>query len=257
MYYDIQGSGEPLVLIPGFASGAWSWSWQVDEFAKNFRVITFDPPGISRSEIGVDEVVSIESIADDVVALLDELTIGSANVLGISFGGFVALDLAIRFPNRMKRLVLASTSFGGPNHVAPSVDVMAAFTSTDGLNSADRIRHYLTVAFSPEFVDTNGGTVDKFCELHEKNSVTREVYLQQLQAALEFDVEDKVNSIMTDTLVVTGDSDVVVPMQNSCNLAAAIPNAELEIISGSGHMAFIESDGDFNRTVVNFLKGSR
>lgn len=137
MHYDIHGSGDALVLIPGFASGAWSWSWQIDEFATKFRVITFDPRGISRSPIGEGESVSIPSIADDIVALLEKLEIEKAHILGISFGGFVALDFALRFPERVKRLVLASTSFGGPRHVAPSMDVLAAFASTDGLNTAD------------------------------------------------------------------------------------------------------------------------
>lgn len=253
MHYDIHGSGDALVLIPGFASGAWSWSWQIDEFATKFRVITFDPRGISRSPIGQGESVSIPSIADDIVALLEKLEIEKAHILGISFGGFVALDFALRFPERVKRLVLASTSFGGPRHVAPSMDVLAAFASTDGLNTADRIRKYLTVAFSPDFVETNGEAVDRFCDLREKNFVPREVYMQQLQAALSFDVEDRVSKINAETLVITGDNDVVVPTQNSRNLAAAIPNSTLRFISGSGHMAFVEQASEFNRIVTDFL----
>lgn len=254
MYYDTQGSGEALILLPGFASGAWSWAWQIDEFAKTFKVITFDPRGISRSTISEDLTVSISSIADDVVELLDRLKIERAHVLGISFGGFVALDLALRFPERVNGLILASTSFGGPNHVAPSMEVLSAFASTDGLNSADRIKKYLTVAFSPEFVETSGETVNRFCEMREENSVPREVYMQQLQSALAFNVEDRVSQISAETLIITGDDDVVVPTQNSRNLAAAIPNAQLDVIEGSGHMAFVEKASAFNRAVIDFLR---
>ena len=255
MFYESHGSGKTLVLIPGFASGAWSWSWQIEEFAKKFRVVTFDPRGISRSKSGDGEPISITTIADDIVELLDKLAIEQAHILGISFGGFVALDLALRFPERVHRLVLASTSFGGPNHVAPSMPVLAAFASTDGLNTAERIRKYLTVAFSPEFVETDGATVDRFCELREKNFVPRDVYMQQLQSALSFDVESQLANIRSETLVITGDRDVVVPTQNSRNLAAAIPNARLEIIQDSGHMAFIEKASEFNGLVIDFLEG--
>ena len=255
MYYDIHGSGETLVLIPGFASGAWSWSWQIEEFAKRFQVVAFDPRGISRSKIDEDETVSIPSIADDVVALLDKIGSDRAHILGISFGGFVALNLALRFPERVQRLVLASTSFGGPNHVAPSMQVLAAFASTDGLNTAERIRKYLTVAFSPKFVETDGTSVDRFCELRENNFVPRKVYMQQLQAALSFNVEDQVPEIGCDTLVISGDNDVVVPTQNSRNLSDAIPNSRLAIIGDSGHMAFIEKASEFNRLVTDFLEG--
>jgi pimeloyl-ACP methyl ester carboxylesterase len=256
MYYDIQGSGETLVLVPGFASGAWSWAWQVETLAQEFRVVTFDPRGISRSKIEPDTQVSIEGIADDIAGLLDKIGAKRAHILGISFGGFVAQYFALRFPERLDRLVLASTSFGGANHVAPAMPVLAAFASTDGLNTADRIRKYLTVAFSPEFVETSGKTVDRFCKLREENFVPREVYMQQLQAALSFDVEKQLAAITAKVLVLTGDNDVVVPSQNSRNLANAIPNSRLEIIGGAGHMAFVEKADEFNRIVGDFLNES-
>ena len=243
-----------MVLIPGFASGAWSWAWQVETLAKDFKVVTFDPRGISKSPIADGETVSISAIADDIVALLDELSLPDAHILGISFGGFVALDFVLRYPGRVKRLVLASTSFGGPNHVAPSMPVLAAFASTEGLNTAERIRKYLTVAFSPEFVESNEEDVNRFCELREQNFVPRDVYMQQLESALSFNVEDQLPAIRSKTLVITGDEDVVVPTQNSRNLAAAIPNSKLEITEDTGHMAFVEKAADFNRIVAKFLK---
>jgi pimeloyl-ACP methyl ester carboxylesterase len=79
--------------------------------------------------------------------------------------------------------------------------------------------------------------------------------MQQLEAALSFNVEDRVREISCDTLVITGDNDVVVPTQNSRNLSDAIPNARLEIIKDSGHMSFIEKPSEFNRVVSDFLEG--
>jgi pimeloyl-ACP methyl ester carboxylesterase len=78
-----------------------------------------------------------------------------------------------------------------------------------------------------------------------------------LESALNFDLEDRVREIRAETLVVSGDQDVVVPLQNSRNLAAAIPNARLEIIDGSGHMAFVEKASEFNRIVRDFLNEAR
>lgn len=257
LYHESRGHGDPLVLIPGFASGAWSWSWQADEFAENFRTITFDPRGIERSVISGGETVSIGMIVEDIAAMLDELEIASAHVLGISFGGFVAQKLALRYPSRVNKLVLASTSFGGPNHVAPSMQVLAAFSSTEGLNSVERIRKYMAVAFTPEFAEAHAETVERFCQLRNENVVPREVYMQQLQAALSFNVEDDVSRIEHETLVITGDEDVVVPPQNSRNLADAIPRARLAVIQGTGHMAFVEKADEFNRLVMDFLGSTR
>ena len=257
LHYEERGKGKPLVLVPGFASGAWSWSWQLEALAAEFRVITFDPRGIGQSTIGESETVSIAGISDDVVALIDKLGLIKAHVVGISFGGFVALDVALRYQERVDKLILASTSFGGPNHVAPSMQVLAAFANTQGLNTTERIRKYLTVAFSPEFVETNSEAVDRFCRLREENYVSQEVYLQQLQAALSFNVENDVGMIRAETMVLTGDHDAVVPMQNSRNLATAIPNARLEIIEGTGHMAFVERADQFNSLVIDFLKKTK
>jgi len=251
--YVDQGDGFPLVLIPGFASGAWSWEWQAGELSKDFRVITVDPRGVSNSVLKEGVEVSISVIADDVAEILDARKIDAANVLGISFGGFVAQEFALRYPKRLNKLVLSSTSFGGPNHVAPSMEVLGSFASTEGLNSADRIRKYLTLAFAPEFVETKPDVVDRFCSLREENLVPEEVYRQQLQSAMEFDTEGRVSQISAETLVLSGDQDSVVPVENSLNLADKLPNARLEIMPDAGHMAFVERSGEFNRIVKAFL----
>ena len=79
------------------------------------------------------------------------------------------------------------------------------------------------------------------------------VYLQQLRSAMNFDAEVSVPKIDAETLVITGENDAVVPPQNSANLAAAIPNARLETIAATGHMAFVEKADRFNRAVRKFL----
>jgi pimeloyl-ACP methyl ester carboxylesterase len=257
LYYESAGTGEPLVLIPGFASGIWSWKYQIRDLTELFRVIAFDPRGISRSRNTEATPVSIERIADDVAALLDELGIESANILGISFGGFVAQDLALRYPGRINRLVLACTSYGGKGHVLPSMDILAAFASTKGLNSIERIRQYLTVAFSPSFVADEPGIVDEFCRLREQNEVPESVYMAQLLSATTFDLSARVGQIRVETLVLSGDNDTIVPKQNSINLAAAIPNARLEIVAGGSHMFFVEQSKRFNSIVTDFLEGNQ
>ena len=102
LWYERSGEGPPLVLIPGFASGAWAWKYQLADLEKDFDTITFDPRGVARSANG-GPAGTIEQIARDVVSLLDHLGIDRANVLGISFGGFVAQHFALEFPEKLLR----------------------------------------------------------------------------------------------------------------------------------------------------------
>lgn len=254
IYYETRGAGDALVLVPGFASGAWTWFRQTEDLAKNFQVITFDPRGVSHSQISDGTIVSMQKIASDITALLDKLKIERANVLGASFGGFVAQEFALRFPERIDKLVLACTSFGGENHVAPHWEILAAFIATDDLNKSERIRKFIVPAFTPEFYAADGAAVETVCRLREQNIVPEAVYMQQLQAATTFCKEDNLADLKAETLILTGDKDVLVPPQNSVNLARKIPNAQLEIIKGGSHMFFIENAAEFNRIVTEFLK---
>lgn len=251
LYYESHGTGEPLVLIPGFGSGIWIWLRQIEELSKNFRVISFDPRGVSRSD--KPQEITIKTTADDVAALLDELKIGQAHILGASFGGFVAQEFALSYPEKVKSLILCCTSFGGQKHILPSMDVLAAFASTKGLNTEERMRENLLLAFNQTYVETHKEEIDKICELRAKNVVPEHTYMLQLQAAATFDASERVSDIQTPTLVLTGDKDIIVPMQNSENLAAAIPNSELKITEGGSHLFFIEQANEFNNTVQGFI----
>lgn len=254
IFYERRGAGRPLILIPGFASGAWIWFEQIEPLARDFEVVTFDPRGVARSAVPGNATVSIERIAEDVCRLLDELQIETASVLGASFGGFVAQEFALRFPARLDRLILACTSFGGARHVAPDWEILAAFVSADDLNKRERIRNFMIPAFTPAFRQTHAEVVESVCRMREQNAVPEKIYQAQLASATAFDAGRRVKKIKAETLVLTGDADLVVPPENSVNLAAAIPGARLKIIEGGSHLFFIENAAEFNRAVREFLQ---
>jgi len=244
------------VLIPGFASGAWLWHKQTAELARKVRVITFDPCGIAGSQAAAAPLpaLTIASLAEDIAQLLDFLQIERVALLGTSFGGFIAQEFALAYPQRVGKLILACTSFGGKGHVPPSMEVLAAFASTKGLNTEERMRENLLMAFNSEYVTEHAEEAENFCRLRAENFVPEEIYLQQLNAALAFDASERVKNITASTLVLTGDRDIIVPPQNSYNLAAAIPGSELKTIAGGSHLFFVEQAAEFNRTVVKFIE---
>ncbi|MEQ1641852.1 MAG: alpha/beta hydrolase [Pyrinomonadaceae bacterium] len=254
IYYEVAGSGEPIVFIPGFASGIWGWFCQTD-LTDQFRVITFDPRGIGRSRSG-SAVMSIDTFVDDVRAVLDDLGIDRAHILGASFGGFVALEFALKFPERVGKLILACTTAGGAKHVSPDIEILHSFTRDPARPLGEQIRRFFRPAFTEEFNAENAETVEQVCRLREENEVTEETYSAQLQTAFAFDVDARLDQIANETLVITGDRDNLVPMQNSENLAAKIPNAELKVIKNGSHMIFVENATEFNTIVSEFIHGS-
>jgi pimeloyl-ACP methyl ester carboxylesterase len=253
LYYEEHGAGEPLVLVPGFGTGLWIWYRQIPSLAEHFRVIAFDPRGVARSD-KPDEPIRMRGYADDVAALLEALNVERAHVLGASFGGFVAQEFTLAQPSRTRSLVLCCTSFGGPRHCPPAPETLRAIASTKGLNTEERVRENLLLAFSPAFVSEQPEEVERVIALRAENDVPEYAYLRQLQAAMAFDAEARVEGISAPTLVITGDADVIVPHENSANLAARIPGAKLRVIEGGSHTFFIERPEEFNSAVIEFIK---
>lgn len=253
LFYQSHGTGEALLLIPGFASGEWNWFKQSD-LADNFQLVTFDPRGIGKSPLS-GQMLSMSVFVEDIVSILDDLKIEKANILGASFGGFVAQEFALKFPNRLNNLILACTSAGGINHVKPSLEILRAFSPDPTLTVGERIRRFIRPAFTDEFNENHADEVEKICQMRETNEVNDLVYMAQLQTAFTFDNEKNLDKITAPTLVITGDKDQVVPMQNSINLAEKLPNAKLEIVENGSHLFFVEQPEKFNEIVKKFVLG--
>src|SRR5262249_24956135 len=143
---------------------------------------------------------TISLLADDVANLLHTIGIESAHITGVSFGGFVAQEFALKYPTMTQKLVLCCTSFGGPNHVLPAPETLLAMASTKALNTEERMRANLLLAFTSEYVRTQVAEVDQVVHLRVTNEVPEHIYLSQLQAAISFNLESRVQEIGTPTL---------------------------------------------------------
>src|SRR5215213_6992690 len=254
LYYEIHGRGEPLVLIPGFRTGLWLWFKQVEALARKFRVITFDPRGIGQSADS-GEPFTIAKLADELADMLNALGIEQAHILGASFGGFVAQEFAIAYPQMTRGLILCCTSSGGAGHLLPAASTLQTLSAIEGLNTEERTRHNLLTAFSPKFISEQTAEVEKVIALRLRNPVSDRTHFAQLQAAAVFDAASRVGAIKAPTLVLTGDEDTIVLPGNSKNLVAQIPDARLIVIAGGSHMFFIEQPEKFNGAVIEFIEG--
>ncbi len=256
LYYEIHGDGEPLILIPGLGTGAWLWFKQVPAFARFFRTIIFDPHGVGRSD-KTSEALTTRTLAATVAELLNALDIEQAHVLGASLGGFVAQEFALGYPQKTIRLVLCCTSAGGARHIPPPANVLEAYAANFHLNAEERIRQNLLLAFAPRYITEHAAEVERVIEMRLSGVVPDEVYMNQVRAGQAFDAEARVSQIKVPTLVISGDADNIVLVENSDNLAAAIPGAKLVIVQGGGHMFFIEQAETFNAAVLEFINHVR
>ncbi|MCU1264876.1 MAG: alpha/beta hydrolase fold [Acidobacteria bacterium] len=256
LYYEIHGQGEPLILVPGFRTGLWLWFRQVETFAQNFRTIIFDPRGIGKSDQSASPQ-TVRAMADDLAGLLSALEIEQAHVLGASFGGFVAQEFALAYPQRTRSLILCCTSFGGPRHLLPPLHILQAMAANEGMNMEEPALQNFLMVFSSKFSQEDPEALAEVVRLRLSNPVSDQTHFAQLQAAAAFNVETRVAEIEAPVLVLTGDEDTLVPPANSENLVAKIPQAKLSVIAGGSHMFFIEQPEEFNREVISFIDSIR
>jgi len=250
LYYEIIGSGPNLVLIEGLGVATWIWEKQTPELSKNFTVVAYDNRGAGKSEKPAGPY-SISMMADDLAALLDSLKIPRAHILGISMGGFIAQDFALRYPAKVDRLILVATSAGGPDHVPMAPEVLALMFVTDGA-PRDLTRRKLALAYSDSFMQKNS-EVEHLIDLRLADPQPPHAYMAQAMAGAAFNLSDKVRQIQAPTLIMAATGDRLVPIANAHNLNKKISNSQLKIYEGYGHQFFLENADEFNREVVKFL----
>lgn len=256
IYYEVHGNGEALVGISGYGMSSAGWMTAMHIFGEEYRMVILDNRGTGRSD-KPDIPYSMEMMADDVVGLLDIIGIDAAHIFGISMGGLIAQNLALRYPQRVINLVLACTHCGGTHYVAADAKVvwrLLDFERAQKLTPEENLREMMPLMCSQQFLDDNPGIIEQFVVWNTKYPTPLHGSTRQLEAMQGHDTYARLPEINAPTLVISGDIDKIVPVENSKLLADRIPDAELVIIENMGHGFFIEAADEFNKTVLDFLK---
>lgn len=248
LYYDETGGGEPALLIHGLGSCADDWVLQTQPFSEQFRVITPDLRGHGRSD-KPNQRYSIALFASDVAGLMDVLNIKSARVVGLSLGGCVAQQLALDFPQRVERLVLANT-FAHADMGSPINAVMLAIRM--GVLSLFGVPTQARVVAGRLFPKPDQAALRQMAQARIAANDPA-AYRRSLAAIRAFDVRDRLGRITCPTLVVAGDRDTTVPLRAKRLLAERVPGARLELFADSGHATPVDQPEAFNRVVLDFL----
>ncbi len=256
LYYEVYGQGEPLVVIMGLGANTHGWDMQIPTFSREFQVVAFDNRGSGRSDKPATRY-TIRLFADDTAGLMDALGIASAHVYGQSMGGLIAQELALSYPQRVRALLLGSTSCGGRQAVAASPEHLTLMASLNTLSPEEAAEKGLPLLYSDEF------TARKRQELIARSLAEAELrpppdaFGRQVQAAVRHKAYDRLPQIRCPTLIISGSEDKIVPAENSRILAERIPNAELVVLPKAGHGYLVECAEESNAIVLDFLRRHR
>lgn len=248
MYYEIYGSGDPLILIHGGLGGIVEFAALLPSLAESRQVIAVELQGHGHTA-DIDRPISYEALADDIAALIDYLGYESADVMGYSFGGGVALQTAIRHPEVVDQLVLVSTTFSHANLHPEFQQGMAAMSaeSSGAMLETPMYGFYSSVAPNVEDWATLVGKM---------GDVLRE----------DYDWSADVAQMTTPTLIVVGDSDMLNPSY-AVELFALLgggvaggfappPNAQLAVLPGTIHFDILTRTDLLLPIVTRFLDGA-
>ena len=233
LHVDREGSGEPLLWITGFAISSEIFSPVIGSYAEHHDCIRYDNRGAGRSPAPW-RPTSIPELAGDAVRLLDALGLDAAHVYGLSMGGMIAQEMALRFPDRVRALVLGGTSHGGPRAVLPSPRVASALLSRRA-PAALRAEVVGRALFTPGFRQREPDRVRDYLALLGRHRSSARGTLSHLTASTWHDTRARLGQITAPTLVLHGAQDELTPVANARLLADAIPDATLAVVQDAGH----------------------
>lgn len=205
MYYELHGSGDPLVLIGGLASDISQWAWLTDFCAQTNHVLAFDNRGAGRTD-KPDAPYTIPMMADDTDALMDAVGMNSATVVGISMGGRIALDLALEHPDRVARLVLVST--------------MASARPDGSMSRMEMLSVLSSLVYRGKYPQP------------------RYAFARQREASRSYGCIDRLREIKVPTTILHGRKDKIAPLRAAEAIRRGITGSQLVTFRG-GHLFFL------------------
>lgn len=251
-YQDI-GQGKPLLLLNGIMMSTQSWTPFLDAFSKGHnRLILVDLLDQGKTK-AMDQPYTIKDQAKMLLALLDELEIEQTAVFGTSYGGEVALNLAVMVPKRIRRMVLANTVARtnawlkeiGDAWILAAHDPLAYYSST------------IPVIYSPEFYDRRAEWMKNRKQLLTKTAFASSDFLARMErltrSAESHDVTSQLGEITCPVLLISSQQDHITPPEEQARLQDGIPNSELVMLPKTGHAAFYERPDLFTSIMMGFI----
>ncbi|WP_017316380.1 alpha/beta fold hydrolase [Mastigocladopsis repens] len=251
LFFDIQGTGEPLLLIAGFACDSSYWSAVMASLVKQYQVIRLDNRGVGQSS-APDHPYTVKQMAADTAALLDAIGITQVHIAGHSMGGQIAQELALAYSEKVQSLMLLSSWAKGDGKFHAIIETLGDLPQILDIKLYSKVM--LPWIFTEELYSTPGA-IKQFINIASEYPflpTTHGLY-HQSRAILNSDTLDRLTHICCPTLVVVGKQDILTPVKFSEQLAQEIPNAELVVLERGSHGFLIECADTVATVMFNFL----
>ncbi len=252
IYYDVYGSGEPILLIMGLGGSMFGWQSQIPTLSQHLRVIALDNRGSGRSDMPQSDY-SMGLFADDAAGLLQALEYESAHVFGVSMGGMIAQELALRHPSMVRSLILGATS---PCLLAmpPQPRAFEATVKAQEMEPRQAFESTIWTGYSDEYLAAHMEDIWRRAQVETAYASPPEFWRRQYDAVVKHDTRERLGAIRAPTLVIGGEDDPLVPPENSRYLAEHIPHAELVLFPKMRHSFNVELEEETNQAVLDFVR---
>jgi pimeloyl-ACP methyl ester carboxylesterase len=251
LHWERTGSGPPVLLIMGLGLSGGAWWRTIPVLAERLEVIAFDNRGVGRSRTPF-HAYTTDAMADDAVAVLDAAELDRVHVYGISLGGMVAQQLALRHPRRVRSLVLGATHAGGPRAFWPERDVLAFLHARLRMSAEDGAWASVPFNYGERCRTEHPERIEEDIARRLAQEFSADAYRAQMWAASLHNTYGRLSRIEAPTLVVHGSRDRMIPVENGRLLAARIPYARLLELPDVGHMYPTEAP-DVDHAIADFF----
>ena len=248
--WEEQGDGEPLLLVQGLGYTLDMWHRSLPILAERYRVITYDNRGVGQSEVP-EGPYSTQAMAEDGIAVLDAAGVESAHVLGASLGGMIAQELVLAHPDRVRSLILACTTCGGPSFVPADAEVYAALQARATMGPEDGVRATIPFTYDPS---TPPERIEEDLAIRMRVFPSPEGYLAQLAASMDHNAHHRLSAISAPTLVLHGESDRLIRPENGRDVASRIPGARFVLLPNTSHIMFTDQPERLHAEILGFLE---
>ena len=251
--YQTRGAGEPLILIMGLGADGSVWELHAQAYEQHFRCILMDNRGAGLSD-KPDGPYTTEMMADDTAGLMEALGIGKARVAGISMGGAIAQNLALRYPDKVQSMVLVSTWAQCDTYTKIVFEHFKKMRAAS--DPGDFVELLQLWIYAPDYMEAHH---DELIQAQQDareaaNSMPQHAFDAQCDACITHDTLENLDKIQVPTLITIGEADIFTPYHFSKTLHDKISGSELMILEGVGHAHHWEKLDEFNRKTTAFLR---